>query len=71
MFTFKILLKHPKTGRYFAGYRAWTTRSANAWDFESRAAAAKVARELGLKHARCLFCFSDPRYDFEVPLDAA
>lgn len=62
----RVLLRHPKTGRFYRAARRWTDDPKAARDFEHSAQALFFAQEKKLTGAEILMSFEDPGYDFVV-----
>ncbi len=62
----RVLLRHPKTGRFYQAARKWTDDPTAARDFEHSAQALFFAQQQNLTGAEILMSFEDPGYDFVV-----
>ena len=62
----RILLRHPKTGRFYQAARKWTDDRKAARNFEHSAQALFFAQQKRLNGAEILLSFDDPGYDFVV-----
>lgn len=60
----RVLLRHPKTGRFYKAARKWTHDPKAARDFEHSAKALFFAQQKHLAGAEILMSFENPGYDF-------
>jgi hypothetical protein len=65
----RVLLRNFETGEFFQTAALWTKEPNEALNFENRAVAATVARELGLQNAEIVYVSADGKLILETRLD--
>jgi hypothetical protein len=65
----RVLLRHTRTGLFYAGPDQWTESQAGAHDFQQTDAALDRVAQAGLSPVEVVMAFENPA--FEIPLQIA